>query len=58
MDIPIQNQISGFLGNKYCKFNFKQKSEEHIHRPLIVLKVSLIGDHSLDVEKELRLEQL
>ena len=51
----IQNQISRFLNNKYCKSNFKQKSKEHIHRPRIVLKLPFIGDHSLNVEKELQL---
>ena len=50
----IQNQISRFLDNKYFKSNFKQKCEEHIHRPRIILKLPFIGDHSLRVEKELQ----
>ena len=50
----IPNQISGFLDDKYCKFNFKQKSEKHIHRSRIILKLLFIGDHSLHVEKELQ----
>ena len=50
----IQNQISRFLDNKYCKSNCNQKSEERIHRPCIILKLPFIGDHSLYVEKELQ----
>ena len=50
----IQNQISRFLDNKYCKSNFKQKCEEHVHRLRIILKLPFIGDHSLHVEKELQ----
>ena len=49
----IQNQISQFLHNKYCKFNFKEKSQKDIHRPRIILKLPLIGDHLLHVEKEI-----
>ena len=50
----IQNQISRFLDSKYCKFNFTQKNEKHVLRPRIILKLPLIGDHSLHVEKELQ----
>ena len=50
----IQNQISRFLDNKYCKFYFKQKCEEHVHRPRIILKLLFIGGHLLHVEKELQ----
>ena len=50
----FQNRISRFPDNKYCKSKFKQKGEEHIHHPLIVLRLPFIGDHSLDVEKELQ----
>ena len=50
----IQNQISRFLDNKYCKSKYKQKSEKHIHHPRIILKLPFIGDYSLHVEKELQ----
>ena len=40
----IQNQINRFL-------DYEQKSEEHIHCLRVILKLSFIGDHSLDVEK-------
>ena len=47
----MQHQINRFLDNKYYKSNFKQKSEKHIHRPRIILKLPFIGDHLLHVEK-------
>ena len=50
----IQNQISRFLDNKYCKFKFKQKCEERVYCLCIILKLPFIGDYSLYVEKELQ----
>ena len=50
----IQNQISRSLDNKYCKYKYKQKNEEHIHPSRFILKLPFIRDHLLYVEKELQ----